>query len=287
MKLMLAAKLSDLSTLRFPLLVSPKLDGIRAVILGGQVYSRNMKLIPNAYVQGLFGHSRFNGLDGELIVGDPCCPTAFRDTTAGVMSRDGLPRAKFHVFDDCESEYDGFYVRWKMLKKRVEGYEHIHVVGHTMCVDQGTLDGLEALFLSQGYEGAMLRDPSGPYKQGRSTEREGYLMKLKRFEDAEAMVIGFEEQQHNDNAKDASGKRTTHKAGKRPKDTLGALKVVGINGTYKGIEFHVGTGFDDAERAHIWDYRERHHAKIIKFKYFPTGSKDAPRFPVFLGFRDE
>lgn len=43
--------------------------------------------------------------------------------------------------------------------------------------------------LSEGYEGVMVRDPAGPYKCGRSTEREGWLLKIKRFEDAEAEVL--------------------------------------------------------------------------------------------------
>ena len=43
--------------------------------------------------------------------------------------------------------------------------------------------------VEDGYEGVMLRDPSAPYKYGRSTVRKGYLLKLKRFEDSEAEVI--------------------------------------------------------------------------------------------------
>jgi hypothetical protein len=27
------------------------------------------------------------------------------------------------------------------------------------------------------------------------------------------------------------------------------------------------------------------NGRVVKFKYFPTGSKEAPRFPVFLGWR--
>lgn len=43
--------------------------------------------------------------------------------------------------------------------------------------------------LSEGYEGVMVRDPAGPYKCGRSTVREGWLLKIKRFEDGEAEVL--------------------------------------------------------------------------------------------------
>jgi DNA ligase-1 len=53
-----------------------------------------------------------------------------------------------------------------------------------------------------------------------------------------------------------------------------------------GVEFEVGTGFDDGLRLAIWKNKDYYGKKIVKYKFFPTGSKDKPRFPVFLGFRD-
>jgi len=61
------------------------------------------------------------------------------------------------------------------------------------------LDAFEAACLRDGFEGVMLRSPSGRYKFGRSTLKENLLLKLKRFEDAEAQIIGFEELSHNAN----------------------------------------------------------------------------------------
>ena len=95
-KCMLATD-ADLGKLRFPLLASAKLDGVRAVVRNGVVYSRSNKPIPNAYVQKLF--SRFEHFDGELIVGDPTSKTCYRDTISGVMSFEGKPEVRFdHVF---------------------------------------------------------------------------------------------------------------------------------------------------------------------------------------------
>ena len=45
----------------------------------------------------------------------------------------------------------------------------------------------------------MMRNPIAPYKQGRGTFREGIIYKLKRFEDSEAVIIGFVEQMTNQN----------------------------------------------------------------------------------------
>jgi DNA ligase-1 len=97
MKPMLAGKAEDVSKVKFPTLVSPKLDGIRALVIDGVVVSRNLKPIPNRYVQKLF--SMYEGYDGELIVGSVNGPNVFRETTSGVMSEDGTPDVKFMVFD--------------------------------------------------------------------------------------------------------------------------------------------------------------------------------------------
>jgi DNA ligase-1 len=175
-----------------------------------------------------------------------------------------------------------------LLKKRVRdsGVPELMIVDHQTIQDQAALDLFEHDALARGYEGVMLRSPGGPYKNGRSTEREGYLLKLKRFEDAEARIVGYEELDHNANEKGADGKRTSHKAGKVPMGRLGALKVIGVAGTYDSVAFNIGTGFDDEARDYIWKHQKEYLGHLVKFSYFPTGSKDAPRFPVFLGFRD-
>jgi len=122
----------------------------------------------------------------------------------------------------------------------------------------------------------------GLYKMGgRSTAREQWLLKLKRFEDSEAVVIRVDEEMKNTNEKDASGKRTSHKAGKVGKGVMGSLQVRASKaspGVLKGTEFGVGSGFTAADRAEEWKIGDR-----IKFRYFPIGIKDKPIWPTFEG----
>ncbi len=133
----------------------------------------------------------------------------------------------------------------------------------------------------------MLRSVDGPYKFGRSTAREGFLYKIKRFKDAEATVIGFEELQRNGNeaTQDAFGliERSTHKENMVAGATLGAIVVCGHNMQ----KFKIGTGFDAATRLEIWNNQDKYLHRLVKYKYQPHGTKDAPRCPVFLGFRSE
>lgn len=285
MKLMLAGKApEDLDKLSYPVMASPKLDGIRAFVDGDKLWSRNNKLIPSKFLQKVLGNPSMNGLDGELICGEPTSPSVFRDTTSAVMSEDGGGCVVFYVFDNFNTP-GGFQNRFQnLLHYKFDGL-YVVVVEHRVINSAMELDQYEHECLAAGFEGVMIRSLNGPYKEGRSTEREGYLLKLKRFADAEATITGFEEKLHNGNEKDASGKRTAHKAGKSGLGTLGALKVVGKNGPYRGVAFNIGTGFDDAERAKIWAARSRYIGQTVTYKYFPSGSKDAPRFPVFLRFR--
>jgi len=146
----------------------------------------------------------------------------------------------------------------------------------------------EESYLAAGYEGVMLRHPDGPYKHGRSTAKEAWLLKVKRFVDAEAKVIGYSEAQHNANEAKRNElgqlERSSHKAGKVGKQTLGALMVKDLK---TGVEFDIGTGFTESQRQLLWAQGDNLIGKVVKYKSQPTGVKDKPRFPVFLGFRDK
>jgi DNA ligase-1 len=275
------AKDYDPAKLNFPALASPKLDGIRAYVRNGVVMSRQNKPIPNQHVQTLF--KPYEHFDGELIVGDPTDPMCYRNTMSGVMSRDGEPEVRFFVFDHLEHLDHPYEARWARFLRY--NRECLVPLEQRLIFTHEELSAFEAKCLGDGYEGVILRAPGAPYKQGRSTVNEGYLLKVKTFLDSEAVVIGFEERMANMNEATVSEtgrtKRSSHKANKVGRDDLGALIVA-----WNGFEFNIGTGFTDAERERIWDNRERFHGKLAKFKYFPIGGYELPRHPVFCGWRD-
>jgi DNA ligase-1 len=112
------------------------------------------------------------------------------------------------------------------------------------------------------------------------------MMKLKRFLDDEAVVVGMEELMHNANPAFTNElghtAHTSHQANQVPMMKLGALVV-----EWKGLRFKIGTGFSDAERHNIWCNGTRNFGRVVKFKYLEVGMKDLPRHPVFLGWRDK
>ena len=286
-QLMLAGKLdpAKVNYVHHSMFASAKLDGIRAVVMDEVVYSRNMKPIPNEHVQARFGLRKYNGYDGELIVGSPMGTDVFNRTTKIVMSHNGWdPELYFYVFDILPPQREpgmGYNYRHAAIRHD----EGIKKVVQIPVYDTEALQTLMDDFVDQGYEGLMLRDGYAPYKYGRSTAKEHGLLKYKLFEDFEARVIGYTEELHNTNDKDDSGKRTSHKAGKIGKGTMGNLVVVGINGKVKGVEFEVGTGFTAAQRAELWATQTP--GLVCTVKYVPYGSIDKPRHPVFKGWRTD
>lgn len=276
---------ADLSKLRFPLLASAKLDGVRAVVRGGVVYSRSNKPIPNKFVQMQF--KEYEHYDGELICGNPMSKSCYRDTVSVVMSHDKPAHGvQFFVFDHVKqptlpykSRAAGIYVHNSPLNM-------VRVHEQVVISDINRLLQLEARYLEMGYEGLILRDPNAPYKNGRSTVNEGFLLKLKRFVDSEAEIVGFEERMHNGNEATTNElgrtKRSSHKDGKTGRGDLGSL----ILKRPDGVTFNCGTGFDDGLRQDIWDNQRKYLGKIAKYKHFEIGAKDLPRHPVFLGLRD-
>lgn len=289
----------NLELLSYPLLASYKYDGVRATIQSGKVYSSTLKLIPNLYTQKILGTVKFNELDGELIVGEPNAPDAFRKTMSGVMSRAGEPNVKFYIFDDLmEDNMDCSYTtRYSILCDWLSNNVDFTADGPIVLVKQKLIKNVKELLeyethaLSLGYEGLMLRDPCGKYKEGpaRVSLKSGELLKLKRFEDSEFKITGFIEAETNLNkaTKNALGqtKRSSHKDGKVAKGTLGSILGIDI---HSKIEVTVATGtLTKEERLYWWEHQSEFLGEIGVYKFFPSGSKDKPRFPTFKGLRSQ
>lgn len=274
-----------------PYLVSVKLDGIR--ILTHPEHgpcTRVFKDIPNNHIRSTLYTDCPVGLDGEVMTyNKDGSQRTFNEIQGDVMRRDGEPIFKFHVFDnfnipdaDFEDRYDSL---WN-LDYADKMPEFVEIVKHERLDTMDKINKFAKDALDKGFEGAMLRSFSGKYKQGRSTLRQGWLVKIKFFSDAEGTVIGFEERTHNANEakKNKIGKndRPTNKENMIPMNTLGSL----VLDTEWG-ELRVGTGFDDITRQGIWNDRKKYMGATVTFTYQPSGAKTLPRFPVFKGFRKE
>ena len=286
----------QLDSLSYPMIASPKVDGIRCIChpsLGP--VTRSLKPIRNHFIRSKLEWIELFGLDGEIVSGPIAATDVFNRTTSAVMTQNGEPEFTYYVFDSMSFvDPIAYGVRLDSVRGRVEElrgrFGHIYtrqLAYRWVNNPQDVLDA-EIDWLAHGFEGIMLRNPLGPYKHGRSTLREQTLLKLKRFTDAEAEIIGYEPLFSNQNPQTRNSQglaeRSDHKAGKVQVETLGNLLVRDCSGRFG--EFAIGSGFDSATRAEIWSNRARFLGRTLTYKYQEIGVVGKPRFPIFLRFRE-
>jgi DNA ligase 1 len=290
---------ADLDNLRYPVICQPKLDGFRCVIRNGKALSYSLKPIRNKFVRDWLEHNfSVHGkfwtlIDGELMLRDRT--SSFQQIQSAFNSFAGAPNFQFHIFDNVPRDHFDYpfvargvgYWRpeWCDVDSRL-----VNVI-NIKCSDKNDVLHMEKQMLSYGYEGIIIRDPNAPYKFGRSTLKEGYLLALKRFTDAEAKIIGAYPLERNLNEAEVNAhgllERSSSQLYKFADNLLGGFTVVGLNGPFKGVEFNVGSGFTNAQRVEFWREPSISSGRIIKYKYQACGSDKKPRQPIFLGFRSK
>lgn len=234
--------------------LSEKLDGVRAWWDGKQFVSRlgNPYFAPDWFVAGLPDFP----LDGELWLGRK----QFQRCVSIVRRQDRNAQweeIRYLVFDapgiDAPFERrQAECLAW--FERTAPKYAAFHP--HEACRDKAHLDEELARVEALGGEGLMLRQPASAYIAGRSTS----LLKVKSFLDTEARVIGY-----------------TKGAG-RHAGRVGALEVELANGTL----FSVGTGLSDAQRDDPPPV-----GSIVGVRYQELSDGGVPRFPTYLGVRDD
>jgi len=278
--------IEDYDNLKFPIIATPKLDGIRILKREGEFQTRSLKPIRNVYIQRF---ARFvpDNLDGEIITyWDEACTKMkeFNDVQSDVMRSTGEPYWRFHAFDDFTYPDMAYEDRLEHLFRKSKAHECIVYVPHTIVYDVIQLCELAIQHLADGWEGTMIRDPKGLYKYGRSSVKQAILLKIKKFDDDEGKIIGYTEMMHNTNEAVTNNlgrtERSTHAEGLIPAGLLGAWKI-----SWNGLEFDCGSGYDMQQRAEMWDNREDYIGKMVTFKFQGVGTNGRPRFPIYLGIR--
>jgi DNA ligase-1 len=284
----------DFDKLIFPLYASPKIDGFRCVLTNEAPLSSRLSRFPNDFLnKNLANVAPVDTiLDGELVVGKRRGEGVLGRTSSGITSRSGEPDFTLWVFDTFQRGY-GFGQRHQLARQIVEDLDHprIKILKHTLLMDLDELHAYIEARIARGYEGVMIRSVDGPYKEGKSTIREGYLLKIKPFDTCEGRIKGwFEEEKNNNEAKrEATGKlkRSSSKKNKVPKGRLGGFILDDIK---NGVEVRVGGGFTAAQRQWAWRLIQKDPkfflGKLVRYKKQTVGEKDKPRHPNFLEFVD-
>jgi len=272
----------DLKDLCYPVIVSLKYDGIRAIrYKDGELLTRRQKKIPNLFIRDRI-REELKDLPG-LFDMEIICGENYHLTESAVMSE-----VHEREHDVVAFVFDYIGVKQSLSTPYADRLNALSELGYKMnyCMiaPNRVINWEHELLLYAQYtealnmEGLIIRNPIGPYKQGRCSVASQFMLKFVRYETDEAMVVGWEPAMEN---LDTSCKK---KSNLRPKQMVGSLQCVSARWP-KG--FSVGSGWDHATAKAWYNNRDLILGKTIKFKFKPYGTKDAPRQPVWLGFRDK
>jgi DNA ligase 1 len=298
----------SIESLKLPIYATPKFDGIRfgTKETEGKVslFSNSLKAIQNSECQRLANQYLTKGLDGEIILLDfeTARPLPFYQTSSYVMSeaktlKEHFPWAMvaFKIFDSFVHPDESFRDRFRrvqMWSKMIQpSLDHQPNLVIEACPLECITTPEQALevhqnYIDLGYEGTVFRSIEGTYKYNRSTLKEQFSLKLKPFEDAEAVLVEVEPYYENLNESELNERGYKEKsktlADRVEKPWVGAMIV----DSPEFGKFKIGTGFNQQQRKEFWDNQESLIGSLVKFKFMRGGSKEKPRHPVFLGFRN-
>ena len=239
--------------LSYPLYVQPKINGVRMVTESGAWASRNGKplRLPPELRQDIISFTSHLSLDGELYEhGRPL--EHILGTCKKLTSKSpGIAHLKYYIFDTPTS--GTFNHRYNLLLRDLHTTHHLRLVPTVVALTERVIHQLLASFLSQGYEGVMVREANGTYHN----KRHWHLLKLKPWVKGVGTIISFVE---------GKGKN---------EGMLGAFLIL-----LEGNETTVGSGLTDGERKAIWEDMEKFRFRGVGVRFRERTSKGLPRHCV-------
>ena len=296
-----------LETLKYPVGVQVKIDGVRALNINGTLTGRSLDPFKGFGITEYWSRPYFKGLDGEMILGsNPASVDRLCSLTTGAMGAfKGItetPNLNWWVFDDLTNPADPYSVRYARLKVRVANLEHprVHLVPLHIANNREELDALIAHFFDEGYEGAIIRNLDAPAKEGRPSKVKQELVRVKGWMDSEMLVTGFTEGQTNTNEAKTNTlgrtERSSAKDGMVPNGMVGSIHGTMIGDCFHpitgeklfadGLPITIGTGtMTDAELLDYFKRPEKLVGHPVKFKHLAHGVKDLPRMGNYISHR--
>ena len=248
---------------KFPCFVQPKLDGVRAVGSNG-LFSRARKPfshlthIVNELPSGII-------LDGELYTNK----LTFQEIV-GLVKRESLSaealqkqqQIKYYVYDIINEKPYAERHRDLLVLFNKHSFNNIVLVQTQSCSSDAHMKEMHNKYVDDGYEGIMLRNPTGHYKNSRSVD----LLKYKEFMDDEYTVVGF-----------------------REGDGLEKGCVIWICQTEEGKTFCCRPRGTHEDRAILFQNGHHYIGKqlTVRFQELTSSEEKVPRFPVGICFRDD
>lgn len=270
---MLAHKYEDKKhKVQFPVNVQPKLDGIRALAIrkGDSITLLSRQGKEHKHLDHIKEALLKRMRDGDIWDGELYIHGVPMQTIASYVKREqpDTLRVQYHVYD-CVSD-ERFSRRFGSINLDPDVQEATDPgrIGPVQLVDTyyaygpGDIETVHDRFVSEGYEGIMLRWGDEPYKRGYRSE---HLLKVKAFQDAEFEIV----------------------------DVVPGVGKESDKGTFvcktdKGAIFNCRPKGRDEKRAEYLANKSEYIGKPLTVRFFEWTASDqpVPRFPVGVCVRD-
>ena len=252
-------------SIKFPCFVQRKFDGTRCVGMPGKgLFSRNRKTYPhlehiaaelNKLPPGIV-------LDGELY-----SDTLTFQEIVSLVKQETLKKGaeekqlqiKFHIYDLInEMPYEQRYANLQVLFNKYK-FKHLVLVKTDTCESEEKMKEMHAQYVAEGYEGIMLRNKAGGYKNARSAD----LQKYKCFEDSEFEIVDYKEGEGQEEG-----------------------CVIWICKTSEGKIFNCRPRGTREDRCDLYTNGDKYVGKMLTVIYQEKTTDGLPRFPVGKSIRE-
>jgi DNA ligase 1 len=301
-KPMLACGGVSLEEVKYPKLASPKVDGIRCLIINGELLTRSMKPQPTralkTFLKEAIEYSIKNqvAIDGELY--DHTKPFNWHQSTFRSFDGQPLPTTKLWVIDVVSNMLWGNTTNgWRFgelihqdIIAGVGKLENCRAIPQAWAHNAGQAASLYDQYIHDGCEGMMLRDPERGYKHGRSSPSEQWLLKFKALVDYDAKIIDVVEGQKLKEGAEVrmtptGDKDRSHKQADFEPSGMAGYIVVELE---DGRTVRIGTwkGWTHELRLSMLHNKEQYVGRWIRFRSQAVGEVDAPRIPFDVKWKD-
>ena len=274
--LMLAPnEIADITKVKYPIYVQPKLDGYRCVYHNGAMWSRSGKSFANknldAYFASIFNQNEYT-LDGELYV--PGAHFNKLQTILNTVDAPLPPGLKYFIYDImakgdwdakmCKKPYSD---RYKLLNKvvaHIGDHQKVIAIGNDKVNSSKEIVDLYKNYLEDKLEGVMLKDPEGLYQWKRVRISSGEMLKVKPYTTEDLKVTGVY-------------------AGEGKYEGMAGGMVL----NYNGVAVRCGSGLDDVMRKEMAERPNDYIGKVAEIRYLEVTEDGSLRHPSFLRWREE
>lgn len=251
--------------IKYPVYVQPKLDGIRCIVRKDGMWSRNGKAIisaPHIYdtLSHLFNENPNLVIDGELYIHsnqndfNTICSLVKKTKPTEHDLAESARLIEYWIYD--VPSHKATFDHRKVSLHQFKHFDKIKVVTTSRVNNEDELKEQYGMFMSEGYEGLMVRTVDGKYENKRSKN----LLKYKTFHDNEYIILDVYE-----------GKgRLANKVGQM------------LFKNEDGKEFYSTVNGTEEYLTELWLQKDQLIGKLATIKYFELTIEGIPRFPKVI-----